>query len=178
MHDGLGVHTAEGALGGAMGTLFLGRVMRMAQRLPERLKPTTPREDPGEFVIAKLERLLPRPLSPAEREALAQGLHWAYGIAWGGLLGLATARVRIRTIRAALLAGAALGAAVWAAGYAGWMPLARLTPPVQRQGTRHAGMSLLEHVAYGVVSAAPIYLLDRMARKRPWYERLLEKLER
>jgi hypothetical protein len=178
MRDGLGVHTAEGALGGALGTLFIGRAMRMTQRLPEKLRPTMPDENPAELVIRALERLREKPLSRAAREGLEHALHWAYGITWGGLLGLATSRVRIRTIGSALLAGAALGGAVWAIGYAGWLPLTRLTPPVHQQGAKHAGTSLLTHIGYGLVSAAPIYLLDRLARRRPWYRRVLQELER
>jgi len=178
MRDGFGVHTAEGALGGAIGTLFLDRMMRATHRLPEKLKPTATREHPGEFVVSRAERLLGRPLDAPGRERLVQGLHWAYGIAWGGLFGLLTARMRIRRLGEALLSGAALGSAVWAVGYAGWLPLARLTPPVQRQGARHAGMSLVTHIAYGVASAVPLYLMDRIFRKRPWYERALDAIER
>jgi hypothetical protein len=173
MHDGFGVHTAEGVLGGALGTLFMRGATRISRRLPSRLLPTRPRQDPADVLVKKLEELRGRPLPWAVHEGVAQGLHWAYGIAWGGLFGLVTTHVRIRTIGDAAKAGAALGGAVWAIEDVCVLPLLRLTPPVHRQGGRHVAASLLEHIAYGVASALPIYMADRVTRRRPWYERVL-----
>ncbi len=165
--DGYLVHAAEGLLGGAMGTLFIDRALRGARHLPEALKPTDLERDPGDFVVSKVEALRHRTLPRGVHERMAHALHWAYGIGWGGLFGLALAHTDVRRPRRALLAGAALGAAVWAVGYAGWLPAAGLARPLRRQGLPHALTSLLTHVGYGVVSSLPVLVLERAQHRTP-----------
>jgi hypothetical protein len=178
MRDNLIFHTASGALGGAVGTALLLKGMKASQKLPERLKPTPVRRDPGEFMISKVEELRGKPLPRALRDSLARGLHWGYGISGGTLLGLVTSRVHVRTLPKALLAGALMGTAVWAIGYIGWLPAAKLTPPLPRQGVRHVAVSVFGHVLFGVVSAIPILLLDRTARVEPWWKRAWRRVVR
>jgi hypothetical protein len=171
MRDNMVFHTVSGALGGALGTALMRKGVKASQRLPERFKPTAVRRDPGEFMVAKVEELCGKPLPRRLREALASGLPWGYGVTAGALLGLCTRRSGLRTASSALLAGAALGTALWAVGYAGWLPATKLTPPLQRQGGRHVAVSLLTHILFGVVSAIPLLLLDRKARVEPWWKR-------
>ncbi|HVV88295.1 MAG TPA: hypothetical protein VHE35_34875, partial [Kofleriaceae bacterium] len=66
----------------------------------------------------------------------------------------------------AAAAGTALGAAVWAAGFAGWLPRAGLTPPVRRQGAGHAASALTTHLLYGLLAALPIHLANRALARR------------
>lgn len=173
MRDGFVLHGAEGALGGAIGTLLIKQTIALGRRMPERLKPPSVKRDPGDFVVSRVEELRGRPLSAPVHERVAAGLHWAYGIGWGGLLGTAVSAFRVKGARRALLAGAGMGALVWAVGYMGWMPRAGLTRPVRRQGAGHVLTSLLTHVLYGVAASAPIALIDRERRRRePWWERL------
>lgn len=177
MRNGFVSHAAGGVFGGAMGTLFMMNGMkRVGQRLPERLKPTLVRRDPAELMVARLEALRGRPLPRRVHDVLAGSLHWVYGMGWGGLLGLATTRHRLRSPRDTLLAGAALGTLVWAVGYAGWLPATRLTPPLHRQGGRHAAAALIAHVAYGIVSALPILVVDRVLRPERGFRRWLRTL--
>ncbi|WP_438025268.1 hypothetical protein [Sorangium sp. So ce233] len=172
------VHAAGGVLGGTVGTALMLQGMKASQRLPERLKPPPVREDPGEFMVARVEQLRGEPLPRTLRDALAKGMHWGYGVTNGALFGLATSRIHLRTVRAALLAGAAMGTAVWAIGYIGWLPAAKLTPPVWRQGARHVAVSVLGHMAFGIVSAIPILLLDRKGLTEPWWRRALQRITR
>jgi len=166
MRDGFVSHTATGALGGALGTLFLTRGMRMSRRLPERIKPPPVRRDPGDFLIKKVEELRGRPLPRGVHDSLAEGLHWAYGIAWGAALGLTTSSVQIKSARDAALAGTAMGTAVWATGYVVGLPAMRLTPPVHRQGLMHVATSLVAHIAFGIVATLPILAYDKVQTKR------------
>jgi hypothetical protein len=179
MHNGFGSHAAGGVLGGAMGTLVMRQGLRqVARRLPERLMPTPIRRDPAELVVDRLETMRRRPLTRKAHDALVGALHYAPGIGYGALFGLATARHKLRSVRGALLAGAALGTVVWAVSYGGVLPATRLTPPVHRQGVRHAGAALLAHVAYGLVSALPILVLDRVIPREPAWKRALRALFR
>lgn len=178
MKNDVVLHAAGGVLGGAIGTALMLKGMKASQKLPERLKPTQVRRDPGEFMVSRVEQLRREPLPRALRDGLAQGMHWAYGAANGALFGLLTSRIRLRSLRTALLAGAAMGATVWAIGYAGWLPATRLTPPVWRQGGRHVAVSALGHVVFGMVCATPILLLERREMTAPWWRRALRRLPR
>jgi len=174
MRDGFVVHGAEGALGGALGTLLVKQGITLARRMPEALKPPAVRRDPGEFVVSRLEALSGRALPWGVHHRVAEGLHWAYGITWGGLLGLAVAGLRVKTPRQTLLAGAGMGALVWAVGYVGWLPGAGLMQPIHRQGKGGVATSLLSHVLYGVAASVPIALIDRRRRRQRWWQRLAD----
>ncbi len=175
MRDGFMVHGVEGALGGAIGTLLAKKSAMLAQRLPLRFTPTDTRADPGDFVLSRLEGLFRRALSRRVHDRIVAGLPWAYGIAWGSLLGIAVAGLRVHTARKTLLAGAGMGALVWAVGYAGWLPRAGLTRPVLRQGAGHVTTSLLTHVLFGVAAAWPIAFVDQARRRRrPWWQRIFD----
>ena len=146
MRDGFVVHGAEGALGGAIGTLLVKRRIAITQRAPD---------------------------EPATGEGVARALPWAYGIAWGSLLGLAVAGLHVRTAPRTLLAGAGMGALVWALESSGWLPGAG---PIARRSTRSAALSLASHVLYGVAVSVPIALIDRERRRRQhWWERLADE---
>lgn len=177
MRNGLILHAVEGALGGALGTFALQQALRQSFRMPRSVQPPELREDPGEFIVARVERLRRRPLPNGAHRRLVGALHWGYGIAWAGLLGALAGKVRIRTMRDAALAGAGMGAVVWAVGYAGWLPATGLSRPVREQGAGHVATALLGHVGYGILSAIPIVLIDRLrARRRPFWSRWLAAL--
>jgi uncharacterized membrane protein YagU involved in acid resistance len=174
MRNGFVSHTAGGALGGAVGTLFLMQSLKRAsESLPE--ASTTP-PDAADFILSRLEQAGGHVLSRPVHQGIVNALHWAYGIGWGSALGLLTARRHsVRSVPAVLLFGTCLGSAVWAVGYAGLLPATRLTPPVYRQGVRPVVTSLLGHIAYGVVSAAPLLLIDRR-HKVPVWRKILGKV--
>jgi hypothetical protein len=167
MRDGLVLHAVEGAVGGALGTMFMQQALRLSLRMPPAVQPPDVSEDPGEYVALRIERLRGKPLPPNVHRAMVQGLHWAYGIGWASLLGMsASRRIPIRTAKDALVAGTAMGTLVWAVGYVGWLPATHLAKPVHKQGAGHVVSSLLTHVAYGVLAALPILLIDRARERR------------
>jgi hypothetical protein len=180
MRDGVVLHGVEGALGGVLGTLVVKRTIQIGyEKLPEKLKPPEIRRDPAELVVSKIEAWRGRPLSKEAHALVAASLPWAYGIAWGSVLGLAVSGLHMTTTRRILGAGAGLGAVVWAVGYVGWLPRAKATEPVTRQGAGHVATGILTHVLYGVMAAAPIAGIDAMRRRRrSWWERLADAVER
>ena len=175
MRDDAMVHATAGIVGGALGTAMLMQGLKVSANLPIRLRPTMARQDPGDFMVMKLEHYRGKPLSRPARERIAQGLRWGYGMTSGLVLGLATSRRHVSTLRSAILAGTALGVGVWAVGYAGWLPATKLTPPLLRQGGRHIAVSVLGHIAFGLVAVAPILWVDRRSR-RPLWKRALSRL--
>ena len=178
MRDGLVLHGVEGALGGVLGTLVVKRTIKIGSKLPEKLKPPEIRRDPAELVVSQIEAWRGRPLSQEAHARIARSLPWAYGVTWGSVLGLAVGGLHMKTTRRILVAGAGLGAVVWAVGYVGWLPRAKVTEPVTRQGAGHVVNGLLTHVLYGVAAAAPIAAIDAARRRRqPWWERLADEVE-
>jgi hypothetical protein len=84
----------------------------------------------------------------------------------------------MQTTRRIIAAGAGLGALVWAVGYVGWLPRAKVTEPVTRQGAGHVATGIMTHVLYGVAAAAPIASIDAARRRRRlWWERLADAAE-
>jgi hypothetical protein len=156
----------EGAAGGAAGTFLLTQALKLEPRLPEALRSDPPSGDPAEFIVERAERLAGRRLPERAHRALARSAAWTYGTGWAVLLGLLGPRLRMRKPGRALAIGAGLGAAVWAVGYAGWMPAAGLVPPIQRQRRGGIVSGLLGHVLYGMVSALPIYVGERIEDRR------------
>jgi hypothetical protein len=83
-------------------------------------------------------------------------VHWLYGTALGVVYGALASRARPGTVGA----GTALGAGVWAAGYAELIPLGVYKPPWQYPPGEVA-LDLGYHLAYGVVAAGTFAALDR-----------------
>jgi hypothetical protein len=155
------VKLVAGLAGGALATWAMRRSLPLAGRLPERLRPPTPRQDPGERMVRVGERLLGHALPRKVHTAAVQGLPWAYGISWPLALAAVSGALGLRTPGRTLAAGAALGAVVWAAGYAGWLPALGLLPPLGEVDPRRSATSLASHAAWGALAALPLALESR-----------------
>jgi hypothetical protein len=110
------------------------------------------RQDPGEFMVQRLEASLPesvasripRPVEVAAARSMAVG----YGLAAGAAYGL------LRTDGRNVVAdGVVLGIVTWAAGYAGWLPALGLTPRLREQSAPQALGPLVLHIVFGAVTA-------------------------
>jgi hypothetical protein len=137
------LRAAEGALGGAVGTLALSRGMRAAGRLSERFRPLAPR-----------------------RGSVAGSLVWVYGMAFPAALGVLAPRLRIDRRGQVIAAGAGLGAAVWAAGSAGRRRFPRRVAPLEPPRPGGLAVSLAGHMAYGVLAAVVTVAADRFFSRR------------
>ena len=178
MRDGFVVHTAEGALGGVLGTLLIKQTMALGRKMPEKLKPPVPSRDPAEMILSRLEGMRGRPLPWRTHDRVATGLRWAYNIGWGSLLGLAVSGLHVKRPRDTVLAGAGLGALVWAVEYVAYLPGTGLVRPVHKQGAGRVLTSLATHVAYGVAASLPILAIDRIRKARePWWKQLAERVD-
>jgi uncharacterized membrane protein YagU involved in acid resistance len=111
------------------------------------------RKDPAEFMINVAEHVtgtagaIPKGVEKTAALATSAG----YGMVFGVLYGVLRGRGRHRS---ALLDGALLGTAVYAAGHCGWLPLLGLGRPTWKQGFPEVAGELIRHVAYGVATAA------------------------
>ncbi len=159
MHDRFDLlkRIALGAAGGFAGTVALQALLTAGQKwLPSMVPPL--RQDPGEFMVEKVEDILPesvREQIPGTVEtAAARLLGMGYGTTFGALY--AALRPHGENL---LLDGFMLGMAVWAAGYLGWLPVLGLMPPVWQQQAQQAVAPAAEHVAYGVTAVAAYHWL-------------------
>lgn len=147
-----------GAAAGLAATAALQPVRRTTAKRFPRTKPPM-RQPPGEFMVERMERLLPERTAVRIPEqvdkAAATALSLGYGITFGALYGA------IRKRPGNVLAdGAALGVVCWAAGYLGWLPATGLMPPVTRQRPAQVVVPILEHLFYGVVAVAALKSLS------------------
>jgi hypothetical protein len=140
--------------------------MGMSSKLPEPLQMPEMARDPGDYVISRVEELAGGPLSPRARVRAARAMHWIYGLAWAGALAAFARPLKMHRPANALIAGAAMGALNWAAGFFGWLPRAGLIKPVRRERPSRTAASLLGHLGYGVLAAAPIWAAERRYRRR------------
>ncbi|HEX9107684.1 MAG TPA: hypothetical protein VF832_10660 [Longimicrobiales bacterium] len=143
---------AAGLAAGVAGTLAIQQSMKAGARwLPDTQAPI--QGDAGEYAVALVERQLPGPvrerIPQRAREVGAMSAHIAYGATAGALYALLRPRGG-NVVRD----GVALGLAVWAAGYLGWLPRAGLMPPVSEHTAPQLLGELTHHAAYGLATAA------------------------
>lgn len=142
---------AFGTLAGIAGTMAIQGLIAVNHKLLPQADPPM-RKDPGKFMIDKVKDVLPRVigerLSGRAGDAVSTLLSVGYGSTGAALY------TAFRSDPDTMLDGAALGAAVWAAGYLGWLPGLDLLPPIQKQKPAHIAASLGQHVVYGVATVA------------------------
>lgn len=135
---------ALGAAAGVAGTFVMQGLLESGKKLiPEGTPPM--KMDPGEFMVRKAKAVLPLP--PALEGAAVNALRLGYGTT-AGLIWALLPHSRWRVAE-----GAALGLAVWAAGYLGWLPAAKLLPPINEQTPKQIAVPVIEHALFGVAVA-------------------------
>ena len=149
------IRLAAGAVGGAAATWLMQQAMRHAGKLPERVRPPAPSEDPGDFMVRQGERVV-GPMRQNVHRRAAQGLHWAYGLSGPIALGALSGVLGLRSTAKLIGAGALVGAVVWATGYVGWLPAAGLVAPVHKVPVAKSASGLASHLAYGALASLPL----------------------
>jgi hypothetical protein len=142
---------ALGAAAGLAGTMALNTIHKATQRWIAESSPPI-KEDPGRFLLHKATQALPerarQRLYKAEG-AITRLLPMGYGMTFGVLY--ATARPKTRRV---LVEGLLLGLVAWATGYLGWLPGARLMPPIWKHKPKQVATPVAEHALYGLATAA------------------------
>jgi uncharacterized membrane protein YagU involved in acid resistance len=156
------IKLAAGAVGGVIGTYLMQKSLPLSGKLPARFQPPQPKQDPGHFMVSQGERIVGA-LSPKMHSGAVQTMPWLYGLTWPLALAALANVIGLRSAGKTIAAGAALGAIVWAVGYAGWMPATGLIPPVHRVPLRKHAPSFASHVAYGTIASLPLAIAaDRL----------------
>jgi hypothetical protein len=137
----------RGAIAGLAGTAVMSAAMA-ADRASGRMRGEAP---PRKVARNAEEALgLREMLSRPAFEASWVAQHFAYGAAAGVAYELARRRLPLSD---PLPAGPLYGAALWAFGYAGWLPAAGLYPPPTADRPSRAATIFLHHLIYGTTTA-------------------------
>ncbi len=165
MHEtGAVERVALGAAAGFAGTLALQVARTASERwLPQTMPPL--RQDPGEFMVEQVEARLPagvREQLPGVLEtAAAKSLAVGYGLTAGALYAL------LRPHGGPVVRdGVVLGVGVWAAGYAGWLTVLGLMPPLREQRAMEVIPPMMRHGLFGIVTVTAYRWLRR--RRDGW----------
>lgn len=153
------MRAAGGMAAGLVGTVLI-QILQLAgqKKMPDKMPPI--KQHPGEFMVEKVEKLLP----PRTREHIPQKLEKAaahllgigYGLTFGSLYGIYN-----RDEKHLLAKGSALGLATWATGYLGWLPATGLMPRISKQSPAQITGGITSHLAYGIATAYTLRLLRR-----------------
>lgn len=140
---------ARGAAAGAVGTAAMSALMLAAGRVG------LVGRQPPEAIVRQAGRLTA--VEPRGRlaDALAAVAHLAFGVGTGAAYALLPPAER------PVARGAAVGTAVWAVSYAGWVPALGALPRPTRDRPGRQAVMVVAHLVYGSVLGA---LDDRWRR--------------
>ena len=153
---------ARGLLAGALGT----GLMSLHQKLMSSGSGASDGED-DPWESAPTPALVARKLAkgvfdrdlPAERiGAIAEAVHWAYGLSWGAAYGLVAGTAKPSPLKA----GPALAVSVWGASYAQLVPMGLYEPP-WTYPPKTLATDLGYHLTYGLGAALGFAAVDRVA---------------
>jgi uncharacterized membrane protein YagU involved in acid resistance len=145
----------NGGLAGLIATAPMTWTMRFASRLlPWNASRRLP---PRQITEATLVKGTDRPRAavpePEVIDALSTLSHYAYGASCGAVLGALVAR---RWPASKPVAGAAFGAAIWAASYLGWLPAAGLRKNALHDHKERSVQLIAAHLVWGALAATLI----------------------
>jgi hypothetical protein len=152
--------TAIGATAGVVGTMALQASRSAADKwIPGATPPMT---DPAEYMTERAKRALPPSAQRAVSGKPQHAAAWGLGLMYGMLFGAIYADLRPRGGRS-WIDGIILGLGVWAIGYLGWLPGAKLMPPIWKQSAKQATAPAAHHALYGMATVAVYdWLADKL----------------
>jgi hypothetical protein len=119
------------------------------------------REDPAKFMVKLGESLLQMEkenIPDVAEKIVGTLLERGYGLTAGAFYGALFPK------RGGTLAeGTMLALGVWAIGYLGWFRAIDLMPPVSQHRPEQVAGPVLQHLAYGIVTAAVYHWLEEQS---------------
>jgi Protein of unknown function (DUF1440) len=167
MHADLSSHGArsntmtdvlEGVAAGLVATGPMTWTMWATDRLlPPRARRHLPPVQITEELLDKAD--LHDSLDRSQRETLATAVHYAFGAAAGGLLGLAAKKSPFPTP----VTGAVVGSLVWAGSYLGWLPALGIRQSATQDYAGRNAQMIAAHLVWGAVAGALLDGGDRLS---------------
>ena len=113
---------------------------------------------PAKVARRLAEGFLQRELPPSRARLTSNLMHWGYGIAWGGLLGIVAGSIDGDS-RRRVMVGPPFGFAVWTSSYV-TLPLAGLYKPMWKYDVKTLAKDLSAHLAYGTATSTAFAALS------------------
>lgn len=137
----------DGGIGGLIGTAAMSAVMQAAHKagLVDKLPPE-------EIAEAALDAAGQPEHSEETQDALALGLHFAFGAGVGAVFAVLHRCLRLPI--PAVLQGLVFSTLVWAVSYKGWVPALGIMPPPERDQPGRPQSVLFAHWVYGATLGA------------------------
>lgn len=152
----------SGGIAGLAATAPMTVVMRAGESYVPR--PTGGRLPPRQITERLLHMAdLKSGMDEQERSAAATAAHYGFGAAAGCLLGAAAPQ--LPQVSRPLL-GTAIGLAVWAGSYMGWLPLADIRRPATEEPKERNAQMIAAHVVWGCVAGCIIAAVEQGSRAR------------
>jgi Family of unknown function (DUF6789) len=129
----------RGATAGTLATALMSALMLAARRLG------IAAQLPPEKITSKMLRRHGVRPDARQQDALATGLHFAFGAAAGAAFGVVARRVPVPSVPL----GVAYGAAIWGVSYMGWLPSMGLMQRADRDQRGRQAVMLAGHVVFG-----------------------------
>ena len=129
----------RGAFAGTVATALMSALMLAGRRLG--ITGTLPPEK----ITSKMLRSLGIHPDRGQQDALAVGLHFAFGAAAGGAFGVIARRVPVPAVPL----GLAYGAAIWGVSYMGWVPAMGLMQRGDHDRRGRQAVTLAGHLVFG-----------------------------
>lgn len=161
-------NNALGELGSAIGKgLLAGLAATAAITLSQMLEMKLTKRKPSEAPVKVAEEITGvKPVNKAQKEKVAQEIHWAYGTVWGvsrGLIGL----TGLKGIPATMVHFAA----VWGTAMI-MLPKFKVSPPVTEEDPKTIAIDGFHHAVYAITAGLVYDALDAGSKN----ERRLNKL--
>ena len=129
----------RGAFAGTIATALMSAVMLGGRRLG--VTGTLPPEK----ITSKLLRSHGIHPDRGQQDAIAAGLHFAFGAVAGGAFGVVARRVPVPSVPL----GIAYGAGIWGVSYMGWIPAMGLMPRADHDDRGRQAVMLAGHLVFG-----------------------------
>lgn len=142
----------RGAAAGTFATALMSALMLAGRKLG-----ITGQLPPEKITVKALRRFGIHP-SAEQQDALATGLHFAFGAGAGAAFGVIARRVPVPSVPL----GVAYGTAIWGVSYMGWIPSLGLMPHADHDRRGRQAVMLAGHVVFGATLGV---LAGRRARK-------------
>ena len=134
----------RGATAGTLATALMSALMLAARRLG------ITGQLPPEKITSKMLRSHGIRPDAGQQDALATGLHFAFGAAAGAAFGVVARRVPVPSVPL----GIAYGTAIWGVSYMGWVPSMGLMRRADRDQRGRQAVMLAGHVVFGATLGA------------------------
>lgn len=141
---------ALGAAAGLIGTIILQGLRTPSERwLPQTMPPM--RQDPGDYMVDKMEALLPPQMQEQVPELAEKAASKLVALGYGITAGAVYASLRPKA-NSVPLEGTLLGLGIWAAGYLGWLPALGLMPKPSEQNALELIAPAVRHALFGIAT--------------------------